>query len=144
MGAMPDLDIAFTRLDRDITQRFQRLRRELGLSALGLNLMVLQPGERGRVHVHDEQEEVYVVLEGELTLVIEEEEHVLRPDDVARVGPGVRRQVVNAGRERVVVLAVGGTGEHESRDARAWTTWDEAGEGRPPQDVPLPEDLPRD
>jgi hypothetical protein len=41
-----------------------------------------------------------------------------------------------------VVLALGGAGEHEGRDARAWTSWDEEGEGRSPQEVPLPENLP--
>ncbi|MDX6589518.1 MAG: hypothetical protein QOI84_792 [Solirubrobacterales bacterium] len=37
---------------------------------------------------------------------------------------------------------LGGAGEHESRDARAWTSWDEEGEGRSLQEVPLPDDLP--
>jgi hypothetical protein len=40
-----------------------------------------------------------------------------------------------------VVLALGGHGEHQGRDGRAWTSWDEEGEGRSPQDVPMPEDL---
>lgn len=45
--------------------------------------------------------------------------------------------------ERVVLLALGGYGEHEGRDGRAWTSWDEGGEGRSPQEVPQPDDLPQ-
>jgi hypothetical protein len=36
---------------------------------------------------------------------------------------------------------MGRSGTHESRDAEAFTAWDEA-IGRPPQEVPLPDDLP--
>jgi mannose-6-phosphate isomerase-like protein (cupin superfamily) len=139
---MTDRDIAFAAIDRDHGERFQPLRRELGVTSFGLNVIALQPGQRGRIHAHDRQEEVYVVLEGELTLVVEGEEHVLGPDRAVRVGPDVRRQLVNAGRERLVLIALGGAGEHAGRDGRAWTSWDDAGPGRPPPDVPLPDDLP--
>lgn len=139
---MTEPDLAFTSLDRDSGERFQRLRRELGVSSFGINLMLLQPGQRGRVHTHDRQEEVYLVLEGELTLIVEGEEHLLGPDRAARVGPAVRRQLANRGPERVVMLALGGTGEHVGRDGRAWESWDEGGPGHPPQEVPLPDDLP--
>ena len=139
---MTDTDIAFTSINRDTAERFQLLRRELGISSFGMNLILLSPGQRGRVHAHERQEEVYLVLAGELTLIIDGEEHVLGPDDVARVGPAPRRQLVNAGSQRVILLALGGAGEHAGRDGTAWESWDDEGPGRPPKDVPLPEDLP--
>jgi uncharacterized cupin superfamily protein len=136
-------DIAFAALDRgDSGERFQSLRRQLGVRAFGINLMALQPRERGRIHAHERQEEVYLVLEGELTLLIEGAEHVLGPGHAVRVGPAVRRQLVNAGHERLTLLALGGSGDHVGRDGRAWGSWTEDGPGRPPQEVPLPEDLP--
>jgi hypothetical protein len=61
---------------------------------------------------------------------------------LVRVAPDVRRQLVNHGDERLVLLALGGGGEHVGRDGRAWESWDEGGPGRPPQEVPLPDDLP--
>jgi len=134
--------VAVARLDRDAGERFQTLRRELGVSSFGIHLLVLAPGERGRIHSHEHQEEVYVVLEGELTLLVEGEPTLLAADTAARVGPGVRRQLVNAGPARLVLLALGGAGEHVGRDGAAWSDWDEAGPGRPPQEVPLPQDLP--
>jgi uncharacterized cupin superfamily protein len=137
---MADTDVTFAALDPDNGERFQRLRRDLGVTSFGLNLIILQPGQRGRVHAHERQEEVYLVLEGELTLVVEREDHALGEGRLARVPPAVRRQLVNRGGERVVLIALGGSGEHEGRDGRAWASWDEEGPGRPPQDVPLPED----
>jgi uncharacterized cupin superfamily protein len=134
--------IAFFTLDRDPRERFQPLRRELGISSFGMNLIVLGPGERGRIHAHEHQEEVYLVLEGDLTLLADGAEHVLGPDQMVRIGPPLRRQLVNAGPRRVVLLAIGGSGEHAGRDGLAWSAWEDTGGGRPPQEVPLPQDLP--
>jgi uncharacterized cupin superfamily protein len=139
---MANTEIAYSTIDRDSGERFQSLRRDLGVSSFGMNAIVLQPGERGRIHAHEHQEEVYLVLEGELTLVVEGEERLLGPDRLVRVGPPVRRQLVNAGGQRVVLLALGGSGDHAGRDGLAWESWDEESPGRPPQDVPLPQDLP--
>jgi uncharacterized cupin superfamily protein len=132
------------RLDPDAARdRFQRLRRDLGVESFGINLIVLAPGERGRVHRHREQEEVYVVLAGELTLLLDDgEAPVLGRGGVARVGPEDRRQLVNRGSSRLELLALGGSGEHVGRDGIAWASWDEGGDGRPPQEVPLPDDEP--
>jgi mannose-6-phosphate isomerase-like protein (cupin superfamily) len=124
-------------------ERFVPLRRELGVQAFGLNQIVLQAGERGRIHRHLHQEEVYVVLEGTLSLGVEGEEHELRPGDAARVPPPVRRQLVNRGPDRLVLLALGGTGEHQSRDGEAFVAWD-VEEAVAPVDLPLPADLPAD
>jgi mannose-6-phosphate isomerase-like protein (cupin superfamily) len=138
---MADPDVTFTAVDRDGADRFQSLRRELGVNGFGMNVIRLRPRQRGRIHSHEHQEEVYLVLEGELTLVVESAEHVVGPDAAARVGPGVRRQLVNAGSERLVLLALGGSGEHEGRDGEAFASWDDT-DGAPPQEVPLPPDLP--
>jgi mannose-6-phosphate isomerase-like protein (cupin superfamily) len=135
------VDVSFATIDRG-TEMFQGLRRALDLETFGINLMVLQPGKRLRVHTHERQDEVYLVLEGTLTLLVEGEPHELGVDQLARVGPGTRRQLTNPSPEKVVILALGAAGKHEGRDAVAWSDWDEDGPGREPRDVPLPEDLP--
>jgi uncharacterized cupin superfamily protein len=132
---------AFTALDLEPGDRFQRLRNDLGVESFGLNLLRLEPGERGRIHRHEHQEEVYLVLDGTLTLVIEGEEHELPAGGVARVAPDLRRQLVNRRPEPLRIIAVGGAKPHEGRDGRAYTAWDEEGEGRLPKDVPLPQDV---
>lgn len=139
---MAAADVSFAALGAAPGERFQALRRELGVTSFGLNLIALAPRQRGRIHAHERQEEVYLVLEGQLTLVLDGAEHVLGRGDLVRVGPAVRRQLVNRGDERLQLLALGGSGEHAGRDGRAWKAWDEEGDGRPPQEVPLPEDLP--
>jgi quercetin dioxygenase-like cupin family protein len=141
---MGDEGVSFASLEPPAgDERFVSLRRQLGVESFGMNLIVLGPRQRGRIHRHERQEEVYVVVEGELTLGLDGgHEHLLRRGELVRVAPHVRRQLVNAGHERLVLLALGGAGAHAGRDGAAWGSWEEAGEGRPPQDVPLPEDLP--
>ncbi len=130
------------RLDRDTGERFVALRRELGVSSFGINQLVLHPGQRGRIHRHERQEEVYLVLEGTLTLAIEGEEADLGGDELIRVAPQVRRQLINRGPGRVVLLALGGEGEHHGRDGEAFASWEDTS-GAPPQEIPLPGDLDR-
>ena len=133
--------IARTRVRLDEGERMLPLRRELGVSSFGLNLIVLEPRQRLRVHRHRDQEEVYLVLEGALSLSIEGEETTLDQGELVRVAPEVRRQLVNRGPDRLALLAIGGAGEHRGRDGIAYRSWEED-EGAPPQEIPLPEDLP--
>ena len=127
-------------LDFDGEDRFQRLRQELGVSTFGLNLIRLRPRQRGRIHRHEHQEEVYVVLEGTLTLEVEGEPQELPRGSAARVAPDVRRRLVNAAPEPLAVLAIGGAQAHEGRDGLAFTSWEDE-TGAPPQEIPLPPDL---
>ena len=134
--------VSVARLVTDTTDRFVRLRAELGVSTFGLNAILLGPGERGRIHAHRRQEEVYLVLEGRLVLSVEGEDQTLERYDAVRVAPEVRRQLTNPGPERLVLLALGGAEPHDGRDGLAWESWEEAGPGRPPAEVPLPPALP--
>ena len=131
--------IAFAALDPDAEERFVSLRRELGVTSFGINQILLRPGQRGRIHSHSAQEEVYLVLDGTLTLWVEGERHELGQGRLARVAPGVRRQIANPHPEPVLLLALGGASEHVGRDGRAFTGWDDH-EGAAPQEIPLPED----
>ncbi len=129
-----------TRLEPDSQERFVPLRRRLGVTSFGLNQIVLEPGQRGRIHRHVRQEEVYLVLEGRLALVIEGEETELGTGELIRVAPGVRRQLVNRGPGRLVLLALGGAGEHDGRDGEAFAAWEDE-TAVSPADLPLPPDL---
>ena len=133
--------IGLARLDPATTERFVSLRRALGVSTFGMNQIRLAPGERGRIHRHEHQEEVYLVLRGTLTVEVEREEHDLAEGELLRVGPDLRRRVLNRGPEVCLVLALGGAGDHNGRDGLAYADWDDT-EPRPPQEIPLPDDLP--
>jgi mannose-6-phosphate isomerase-like protein (cupin superfamily) len=132
---------AFATIDTATEERFVSLRRALGVSAFGINQILLAPGQRGRIHRHTHQEEVYLVIAGTLTLWIEGERHELGPGEIARVAPEVRRQIANPHPEPVLLIALGGATEHVGRDGEAFTSWDDT-TGAPPQEVPLPEDEP--
>jgi quercetin dioxygenase-like cupin family protein len=133
--------VARARLDVDVADRFLPLRRQLGVTAFGINQIVLRPGQRGRIHRHVEQEEVYLVLDGTLTLMVEGEPQTLERGELIRVAPSVRRQLVNRGPGSLVLLALGGAGEHVGRDGEAFAAWEDE-QGLSPQELPLPEDLP--
>jgi uncharacterized cupin superfamily protein len=128
------------RLDPDCGERFLPLRRQLGVTAFGMNQLVLQPGQRGRIHRHRRQEEVYLVLEGKLTIALEGEETDLGSGELIRVAPLIRRQLVNRGPGRVVLLAFGGAEEHQGRDGEAFASWSDE-HPLTPQELAMPPDL---
>ena len=43
---------------------FRKIRHEIGVTAFGINAIVLPPGYATGVHYHDEQEETYFVHQG--------------------------------------------------------------------------------
>ena len=132
--------VAYASLELGTTERFVSLRRALGITAFGMNLIVLQPGQQGRIHRHEHQEEVYLVVEGTLTLAFEGEERDLGAGELARVAPDVRRRLLNRAATRCAVVGLGGAEPHVGRDGIAYESWEDT-EGRPPQEIPLPDDL---
>jgi mannose-6-phosphate isomerase-like protein (cupin superfamily) len=133
--------VGYAKLDLEAGEMFVSLRRALGVTTIGMNQLLFEPGERGRIHRHRHQEEVYLVLEGVLSLAVEGEERDLARGELARVAPAVRRQLINRGPGRLAILALGGMGEHSGRDAEAFASWDD-GDPKGPADVPFPERLP--
>lgn len=57
-------------------------------------------------HVHQVQEQVYYVLEGEGVLTLNEEQHLMRPHDYVYVPPGVRHSFTNTGLAGLVFLVM--------------------------------------
>ena len=100
--------VSTTQIDFAGEERFQTLRRELGVSAFGVNVIRLRPGQRGRIHRHKRQEEVYVVLEGEATLHAGGDSWPLQRGMLARVGAQQKRRIV-PGEQGVTILALGAT-----------------------------------
>lgn len=82
------------------------VRRSLDLSAFGLNLVDIPPGEQ--IPEHDEterdQEEVFYVVSGSPTLVVDGEEHPAQEGTFARIDPEHVRTVRNDARDPASVL----------------------------------------
>jgi mannose-6-phosphate isomerase-like protein (cupin superfamily) len=135
--------VTSARLQDAPAERFNRLREPLGVVSFGINQMVLAPGQRGRIHRHKHQEEVYLVLAGTLTLMVEGEAREFTVGEVVRVAPSTRRQLVNRHRSPLSLLALGGHTDHshEPRDGEVFAAWEEPEPGTP-DTVPAPADLP--
>jgi quercetin dioxygenase-like cupin family protein len=84
------------------------VRRTLGLRAFGMNVVDVPPG--GQIPEHDEidrdQEEVFYVLGGEPTIVVDGEEHTAPVGTFVRLDPQHARTVRNYSDEPASVLIV--------------------------------------
>jgi uncharacterized cupin superfamily protein len=105
-----DLDGVTIRRREDLERSGNWLlaRRSLGLGSFGMNLVEIPPGER--IPEHDEsdrdQEEVFIVLDGSPSLVVDGREIETPAGTFARLDPHLSRTVVNRGDDVAAVLIV--------------------------------------
>lgn len=87
---------------------WQLVRRTLELQSFGINIVEIASGEQ--IPEHDEidrdQEEIFFVLAGEATLVIDGEDHAAPAGTFARVDPEHKRTVRNDASDPAEVLIV--------------------------------------
>ncbi|MFB6172679.1 MAG: cupin domain-containing protein [Haloarculaceae archaeon] len=85
------------------------LRDALDADRLGVSIMELAPGARGKAHDHagDGQEEVYVVVDGAVEVELDGETVALGRNEALRVDPGEHRQLFNRGDDRARLVVVG-------------------------------------
>ncbi len=98
---------------------FRKIRSALGVTAFGVNAVVLPPGIQSGRHYHERQEELYIVLSGELEMTLNEERRVLGPGGLARVDAATVRALRNTSQtEEAVYVCVGGAGGYVGRDGK--------------------------
>jgi len=96
---------------------FRKVRRALGVTAFGVNALVLPPGISGFHHWHDNQDELYFVHRGRARVEIGDEVHELGEGGLLHVESTTRRTVANASdSEDLVLLVVGGKDGYVERD----------------------------
>jgi uncharacterized cupin superfamily protein len=99
---------------------FRKVRRELGVTAFGINAIILPPGYATAVHYHDEQEETYFVHQGTVEFRFGDgTTHIVGAGGVARVDAATHRGMRNAGDADAVVLVAGGKDGYVGRDGQA-------------------------
>jgi len=83
-------------------------RKSLGVRSFGLNVVEIPPGEDIPEHdeVRRDQEEVFIVIEGTPTMVIDGEEHATEPGTFIRLDVEPKRTIVNRGDTTARVLIV--------------------------------------
>lgn len=96
---MSDLDYTVKQIadmQRAFGGAFVRARAELGVMAFGLQIIDLPPNSGDlhpeHDHLHDSQEEVYLLLDGSATMHLRNHEVALTRETLVRVGPSTRRR----------------------------------------------------
>ena len=84
-----------------------------GASQLYLGTGVVPPGAGTPRHLHEVDEEILYVLDGEITLVLGDETHTVTTGGTAFIPPGTWMQVTNRSNKPARVLGVLGRGEVE-------------------------------
>jgi mannose-6-phosphate isomerase-like protein (cupin superfamily) len=98
---------------------FRKVRRELGVRAFGVNVLVLAPGVAARPHYHDEQDELYFVHAGLARFELPGETRELEPGGLCHVEATTPRRVTSVGDEDLVLLVVGAKDGYVGRDGHA-------------------------
>jgi mannose-6-phosphate isomerase-like protein (cupin superfamily) len=98
---------------------FRKVRRELDVSAFGINVLVMPPGSAGPAHYHERQEEIYFVHRGEVEIEFGDgAHHILEPGGVARVDASTVRRLHSIGSQDAVLLIAGGANGYIGRDGK--------------------------
>ena len=96
---------------------FRKIRRALGVTAFGINALVLPPGYESGRHYHERQEETYFVHRGVVEMEFGDgSRHRLEPGGLARVDAATVRRMRNVGSEDAVVVIAGGKSGYVGRD----------------------------
>jgi uncharacterized cupin superfamily protein len=97
---------------------FRKVRKELGVTAFGVNAIVIPPGYASGRHLHERQEELYFVHRGAVAFRFGDgDEQVLEAGGFARVDAATVRSVRNlSDSEEAIYVCVGGAGGYVGRD----------------------------
>jgi quercetin dioxygenase-like cupin family protein len=97
---------------------FRKIRPAIGVTAFGINAIVLPAGAETGRHYHDRQQEVYFVHRGRLEMELDGARIALTPGSVVRVDAPTVRKLRNTGDEDAVYVVAGGDGGYVGRDGR--------------------------
>jgi len=98
---------------------FRKVRRELDVTAFGVNALVLPPEIDPGFHYHEQQEELYFVHRGEAEFEFGDgSTHRVGPGGVVRVDPATHRKFRNVGQGELVLLVAGGKDGYVGRDGK--------------------------
>jgi mannose-6-phosphate isomerase-like protein (cupin superfamily) len=97
---------------------FRKVRQAMGVTAFGVNALVLAPHQEGFPHYHDVQDELYFVHSGTARFEVDDEARELGPGGLCHVSSTTPRKVSNAGKDDLVLLVLGGKDGYVGRDGQ--------------------------
>jgi mannose-6-phosphate isomerase-like protein (cupin superfamily) len=95
---------------------FRKFRHALGVTAFGVNAIVLPPDTEWFNHLHTRQDELYFVHAGTARFEVDGETFELGRGGAVHVESTTPRRFWNAGEDELVLLAIGGQGGYVERD----------------------------
>jgi quercetin dioxygenase-like cupin family protein len=96
---------------------FRKVRAPLGVTAFGVNAIILPPGYETDAHAHDRQEELYFVHAGVVEFRFGDgTRHPVAAGGMVRVDPSTVRSVKNVGDDDATYVCVGGADGYVGRD----------------------------
>ncbi len=96
---------------------FRKIRRELGVTEFGINAIVLPPGIETGFHLHERQQELYIVSEGSIEIEFGDgAKFSLGPGGMARVDAAVHRKIRNKADTDATYIVIGAEGGYVGRD----------------------------
>jgi uncharacterized cupin superfamily protein len=96
---------------------FRKIRSPLGVTAFGVNAVVLPPSYETPPHHHERQEELYIVLAGEIEITMNGAARTLGPGGLARVDAATVRNIRNTSADDAATyVCVGGADGYVGRD----------------------------
>ena len=96
---------------------FRKVRRALGVTAFGVNAVVMPPRYDGFLHYHDTQDELYLVHRGRARVEVSGEVRELGPGGLFHAESTTPRKVSNSSDdEDLVLFVVGGKDGYVERD----------------------------
>ncbi len=111
---------------------FRKVRKGLGVTAFGVNAIVMPPGYQSGRHLHETQEELYFVHRGALEMQFGDgSAHRLEEGGFARVDAATVRSMRNVGEGETIYLCVGGKDGYVGRDGRLPEGEERVGGGPP-------------
>jgi uncharacterized cupin superfamily protein len=114
----------------DAPGAFRGYARPMGAEQIALNVRELEPGQAnvppgedsGGGHSHKTIEEIYFVLDGEITIKLDDDVHTLGPRDAVHIPATTARAMRNDGNRGAAVLMV----SRRIEDPRTESEWHES------------------
>ena len=95
---------------------FRKIRQPLGVTAFGVNAVVMPPGFDGFEHYHDTQDELYFVHRGTAAFWVGGAELEVAEGGLVHVESTTPRMISNRTDADLVLFVVGGKGGYVERD----------------------------
>lgn len=98
------------------------LKDPLDSDRLGVTVARCEAGWNSKPHDHsqDDHEEIYVLIEGEATVVVDDDPVQMEAGDAIRIPPDATRQIRNGDAESTFVLASAAECSRQSDDGPEW------------------------